>query len=195
MTIHSSNFAPKLSGLRNSKSSESFLGFLSKNNYNPGIFIRIGKIGSLGPWSRVIVYCNKLYFCQNDPPIGESFWQKERLLQYTMTLLQGPKRSCFDRPNIYIMCNDKTKNKSWKLHSMDILLVSVARPTWLPHPLFTNKNLTKYGVKCQRIHFCNIMFLYIFHKSNMFGYVKLWKTDFKFQLRIIRNSYRSFYGK
>ena len=24
-------------------------------------------------------------------PIGESFWQKESLLQYTMTLLQSPK--------------------------------------------------------------------------------------------------------
>ena len=53
--------------------------------------IRVGKTGSLEPWSRVIVYCSKLSFCQNDPPMGESFWQKESLLQYTMTLLQGPK--------------------------------------------------------------------------------------------------------
>ena len=55
------------------------------------MYVRVGKTGCLGPWSRVIVYCSKLSFCQNDPPIGESFWQKESLLQYTMTLLQGPK--------------------------------------------------------------------------------------------------------
>ena len=55
------------------------------------MYIRVGKTGSLGPWSKVIVYCSKLSFCQNDPPMGESFWQKESLLQYTMTLLQGPK--------------------------------------------------------------------------------------------------------
>ena len=34
---------------------------------------RVGKTGSLEPWSRVIVYCSKLSFCQNDPPMGESF--------------------------------------------------------------------------------------------------------------------------
>ena len=55
------------------------------------IFIRVGKTVSLGPWSRVIEYCSKLSFCQNDPAMGESFWQKESLLQYTMTPLQGPK--------------------------------------------------------------------------------------------------------
>ena len=33
------------------------------------IWIRVGKTGSLGPCSRVIVYCNKLSFCQNDPPM------------------------------------------------------------------------------------------------------------------------------
>ena len=39
----------------------------------------------------VIVHCSKLYFCQNDPPTGKSFWQKESLLQYTLTLLKGSK--------------------------------------------------------------------------------------------------------
>ena len=57
------------------------------------ITIMVGKTGSLGPWNRVIVYWSKLSFCQNDPPMGESFCQKESLLQYTMTLLLvlGPK--------------------------------------------------------------------------------------------------------
>ena len=39
----------------------------------------------------VIVYCSKLSFFQNDSPIGGSFWQKNSLLQYTRTVLQGPK--------------------------------------------------------------------------------------------------------
>ena len=53
--------------------------------------IRVGKKGSLGPWSRVIVYGSKLFLCQNDSPIGRSFWQNDSMLQYTTTLLQGPK--------------------------------------------------------------------------------------------------------
>ena len=32
--------------------------------------IRVGKTGSLGPWSRVIVYCMKVSFCPNDSPIA-----------------------------------------------------------------------------------------------------------------------------
>ena len=44
------------------------------------INIRVGKTGSLGPW-----------ISQNDLPKKKSFWQKDSLLQYTMTLLQGPK--------------------------------------------------------------------------------------------------------
>ena len=55
------------------------------------MYVRVGKTGSLGPWSRVIVYYSKLSFCQNDSPIGVSFWQKESLLQYTMTQLQISK--------------------------------------------------------------------------------------------------------
>ena len=37
---------------------------------NRSTYIRVGKTGSMGPWSRVIVYCSKLSFCQNDSPIG-----------------------------------------------------------------------------------------------------------------------------
>ena len=66
---------------------------------NSCINIRVGKTGSLGPWRRVIVHCSKLFFCQNDWVMGESFWQKDSLLQYTMTLRQGPQRSCFANPN------------------------------------------------------------------------------------------------
>ena len=55
------------------------------------ILIRVGKTGYLGSCARVIVYYSKLFFCQNDPPMRESFWQKKSLLQYTMTLLEGPK--------------------------------------------------------------------------------------------------------
>ena len=38
-----------------------------------------------------MVCCSKLSFCQNDPPIRESFWQKDSLLQQTKILLQGSK--------------------------------------------------------------------------------------------------------
>ena len=70
------------------------------------MYSRVGKTGSLKPWSRVIVYSSKLSFCQNDPPLAGglgglwptrfspnwgSFWQKDSFLQYTMTQLQGPK--------------------------------------------------------------------------------------------------------
>ena len=51
---------------------------------NISIYIRVGKTESLGPWRRVIVYCSKLSFCQNDTSMGESFWQKKSLLQYTL---------------------------------------------------------------------------------------------------------------
>ena len=47
--------------------------FLKEHSYfHAAMFIRVGKIGSLGPWSRVIVYCSKLSFCQNYSPIGGS---------------------------------------------------------------------------------------------------------------------------
>jgi hypothetical protein len=62
------------------------------------MFIRVGKTGSLGPWSGVIVYCSKLSFCQNDSPIA---WGKS-LLQYTMTLLQGSKHPV--SPTLLFFC-------------------------------------------------------------------------------------------
>ena len=44
---------------------------LSKNNdVVSNLQSRVGKTGPLGPRSRVMVYCNKLSFCQNDPPIA-----------------------------------------------------------------------------------------------------------------------------
>ena len=45
-------------------------GTMGSNRIKGYIYIRVGKKGSLGPWSRVIVYCSKLSFCQNDSPIG-----------------------------------------------------------------------------------------------------------------------------
>ena len=43
-------------------------GIISLHFADFSIWIRVGKTGSLGPWSSVIVYCSKLSFCQNDPP-------------------------------------------------------------------------------------------------------------------------------
>ena len=66
------------------------------------MYIRDGKTGSLGPWSRVIVYYSKLSFCQNDPTMKESFWKKESLLQYAITLLQGHKDPVL--PSLMYIC-------------------------------------------------------------------------------------------
>ena len=46
-------------------------GLKTKLEVDFATLIRVDKTGSLGPWSRVIVYCSKLSFCQNDSPIKE----------------------------------------------------------------------------------------------------------------------------
>ena len=59
--------------------------FADKATYSPFVYKsfgspmynRVGKTGSLRPWSRVIVYCSKLSFHQNYSPIGGSFWQND----------------------------------------------------------------------------------------------------------------------
>ena len=48
---------------------------------SPYIYVRVGKTGFLGPWSRIFVYCSKLSFCQNDSA-------------------PRPQRSCFANPNL-----------------------------------------------------------------------------------------------
>ena len=53
------------------------------------IYIRVGKTGSLGPWRRLIVYCSKLYFCQNDPPI----FAKGKLVRIHYDSALRPQRS------------------------------------------------------------------------------------------------------
>ena len=67
--------------------------------------VRVGKTGSLGPWSRVIVYCSKLSFCQNDPPMQwENHFGKKKACYNTlhMTLRQGPKYPVFSTLILYI---------------------------------------------------------------------------------------------
>ena len=63
----------------------------SSNNFMWTTYIRVGKTGSLGPWGRVIVYCSSFPFAEMIVPFGGSFWQKDSLLQCTITLLHGPK--------------------------------------------------------------------------------------------------------
>ena len=73
------------------------VGHLLTQIYNTKAYVclsvcpRVGKTESLGLWSKVIVYCFNLSFCKNNRPMGQSFLQKESLLQYTMNLLKGPK--------------------------------------------------------------------------------------------------------
>ena len=103
-----------------------------------GTYIRLGKTGSLGPWSSHGLQadgllCSKLCFCQNYPLIGGSFWLKHSLLQQTMTLLQGPQRSRFANPNLHVpLCSRHLdlwlyqlltrmkfqKSTKWKLHTI-----------------------------------------------------------------------------
>ena len=64
---------------------------LLENTSAGNTYIRLGKIGSLGPWRRVMVHRRKPSLCQNDPHIVGSFWHSKGLLRYTMILLQGPK--------------------------------------------------------------------------------------------------------
>ena len=53
---------------------------------------RVVKTGSLGPWSRVIVYCKSVGTCYQLFLIPKGMTGSIlTLLQYTMTLLQGPK--------------------------------------------------------------------------------------------------------
>ena len=89
------------------------VGHLLTQIYNTKAYVclsvcpRVGKTESLGLWSKVIVYCFKLSFCQNDRPMGQSFLQKESLLQYTMNLLkaglaQMTKRSYLAHLSVHI---------------------------------------------------------------------------------------------
>ena len=48
---------------------------------NFGIFIRVGKKGFFGPWSRVMVCCSKPSFCQNDPRFFEKYLYNSKLLK------------------------------------------------------------------------------------------------------------------
>ena len=63
---------------------------------------RVGKTGSLQPWSRFIVYCSKLSFCQNDFPIGGIILAKGQLATTHYDSAPRPQRSCFANPNIKI---------------------------------------------------------------------------------------------
>ena len=54
------------------------------------MYIRVGKKGSLGPWSRVIEYGSKLSFCQNDSPIalGDHFGKRTACYNTQLKLLK-----------------------------------------------------------------------------------------------------------
>ena len=73
------------------------------NSCLPNIQIRVGKTGSLGPWSKFVVYCRKLSFCQNDSPIGGFNLAKRQLATIAIHYVSAPRpqRSCFANPNIH----------------------------------------------------------------------------------------------
>ena len=78
----------------------------------------------------VIVYCSTLSYCQNDPPMGESFWQKEGLLQYTMTLLQGPKNPVLPTLTYVHTCHMKYEKQ---IHFLGFLTHEISIVLCLAH--------------------------------------------------------------
>ena len=66
------------------------------------IYIRVGKTGSLGPWSRVIVYFSKLSFCQKWSLNGRIILAKGKLATIHFDSAPRSQRSCFAHPNLHI---------------------------------------------------------------------------------------------
>ena len=68
-----------------------------------GLYIRVGKTGSLWTWSRVIVYCSKLSFYHNDPPMhnGRIISAKGKLATIHYDSAPRPQRSCFAHTTLY----------------------------------------------------------------------------------------------
>ena len=64
---------------------------LSKNNDVSNLQFRVGKTGPLGPWSRVMVICNKLSQCK-------------RTADYdTLYFCSKAPKSCFANPSLHTM--------------------------------------------------------------------------------------------
>ena len=92
---------------------------LSKNNDDVSTLqFRVGKTGPFGPWSRVMVYCcNKLSFCQNDPPIalGDHFGKRTACYNtYTMTLLKGSKDPVLPTLIYILYCTMQITKRTFK---------------------------------------------------------------------------------
>ena len=105
--------------------------------------IRVGKKGSLGPWSRVIVYGSKLFLCQNDSPIGRSFWHKDSLLQYAMTLLQGPKDPVLPTLHCIYFCSFGLQALS-NFTTVIVLKLMKVTMTYIQVRLFSKKKLALF---------------------------------------------------
>ena len=78
--------------------------------------IRVGKTGSFGPWSRVIVFCSKLLFCQNDPPMqcnGIIILAKGKLATMpTLTFTANLVPYSFRPIHLYLIF-EKSSSKNW----------------------------------------------------------------------------------
>ena len=69
--------------------------------WKSGVYVRVGKTVSLGPWSRVIVYCSKLSFFQNDPLSNlRIILAKGKLATINYESVPRSQRSCFAHPNL-----------------------------------------------------------------------------------------------
>ena len=110
----------------------------SSNNFMWTTYIRVGKTGTLGSWGRVIVYCSSFPFAEMIVPFGGSFWQKDSLLQCTITLLHCPKELSFCRNDCPIWGVILAKGQFATMHNH-----SAPRPQ---RSCFANPNLHKQPV-------------------------------------------------
>ena len=71
------------------------------------MYIRVGKKESLGHWSRVILYCNKISSAKRILPSLHwgTILAKGQLARIHYDSAPRPQRSCFANPNVYLACS------------------------------------------------------------------------------------------
>ena len=64
------------------------------------LYIRVGKTGSLGPWSRVILYIVASFPFAKMIPQWENHFGKRKLATIRYDSAPRPQRSCFAHPKV-----------------------------------------------------------------------------------------------
>ena len=128
------------------------------------LYIRVDKTGSSRPWSRVIMCCSKLSLWSPNALMGELFWQKKSLLQYTLTLSQSAprtQRSCFAHLNVLTKIH--LLFQPWRFQ-----ILSRIFKNGLVMQHFREKKCTSH------IHCCYLILCYLFCSPNEARWWILW---------------------